>query len=199
MIDKYASRRIGTTCKVCKTRFHAIVKVNHKSVCDDCMQIMTPCPVCGKDMPKYKAKGGERVACSEPCRGKLKKRTAEHTERLRQSRNAHYDKVGRKSHKNKLARRKTVYALWRESVFKRDNYTCQECGARNEQGVGRTVVLHPHHIKPFATFPELRYEVTNGITLCKNCHRNKHKHVFIGRSKNRKEQPFAQLRLPIAE
>lgn len=67
---------------------------------------------------------------------------------------------------NELARRNGDYKLWRESVYERDNYTCQLCGKRGG-------ILHPHHIKPFAIFPELRYEVSNGITLCAEpCHQN---------------------------
>jgi hypothetical protein len=69
---------------------------------------------------------------------------------------------------NKLLRRSLEFKLWRESVFKRDSYTCQECGIKG--GNGHRVELHPHHIKPFALFPELRFAIDNGVTLCKNCH-----------------------------
>jgi len=67
------------------------------------------------------------------------------------------------------------YRIWRKSVFERDYYTCQECGARG--GNGRNVILHADHIKPFALYngkngyPDLRLEVDNGRTLCKECHR----------------------------
>lgn len=57
---------------------------------------------------------------------------------------------------------------WREKVFKRDNYTCQKCKARS--GNGKAVKLEAHHIKPFAYFKDLRYNMSNGLTLCKNCH-----------------------------
>ena len=67
--------------------------------------------------------------------------------------------------KNLLVRQTLSYKLWREQVFRRDNYTCQKCG----QVGGR---LHPHHIKSFALYPELRFEVNNGITLCESCHRH---------------------------
>lgn len=62
------------------------------------------------------------------------------------------------------------YRLWRESVFKRDNWTCIWCGAKN--GNGHTVILHADHIKPFAYFPELRFVVDNGRTLCEPCHKS---------------------------
>ena len=58
---------------------------------------------------------------------------------------------------------------WRNKVFERDNYTCQKCGARC--GNGKTIKFQAHHIKAFAQYPELRFEVSNGITLCYSCHR----------------------------
>ena len=54
---------------------------------------------------------------------------------------------------------------WRLAVFERDDWTCQECGVRGG------VVLNVDHIKPFAYFPELRFDVDNGRTLCEPRHR----------------------------
>ncbi len=72
---------------------------------------------------------------------------------------------------NQIARAGVDYKLWREAVFKRDNYTCQnfECGARSAKGKG--VILNADHIKPFSLYPELRYAIDNGRTLCVPCHR----------------------------
>src|SRR3990167_1051067 len=57
------------------------------------------------------------------------------------------------------------YRLWREAVFARDRYTCVWCG----DDKGRN--LNADHIKPFAFYPELRFAIDNGRTLCVKCHR----------------------------
>lgn len=59
--------------------------------------------------------------------------------------------------------------LWRGAVFARDNWTCQDCGARC--GNGKAVKLYAHHIKSFARYPELRFAIDNGQTLCRVCHK----------------------------
>ena len=69
--------------------------------------------------------------------------------------------------KNKI-RKSFEYKEWRKSVFKRDEYTCQDCG--DKSGNGKAIYLEAHHIKSFALFPKLRFEITNGQTLCKKCH-----------------------------
>jgi len=61
----------------------------------------------------------------------------------------------------------STYRNWRKDVFKRDDFTCQMC----EQVGGK---LHAHHIKSWIKHPKLRFDVTNGLTLCEKCHKNLH-------------------------
>lgn len=53
---------------------------------------------------------------------------------------------------------------WRKQVFERDNYTCKECG----QIGGK---LNADHIKPYCAYPDLRWDINNGRTLCVECHK----------------------------
>jgi len=68
---------------------------------------------------------------------------------------------------NKIIRSSRKYSLWRKSVFKRDNYICQNCGKRGNK-------LNAHHIKSFSEYTELRFDISNGKTLCLSCHENIH-------------------------
>ena len=70
---------------------------------------------------------------------------------------------------NNGIRNRIEYRLWREAIFKRDNWTCQFCRIRS--GEGTKVYLQADHIRPFALYPELRFELSNGRTLCLNCHK----------------------------
>lgn len=69
---------------------------------------------------------------------------------------------GISTEENKL-RNEPAYRLWRETVFKRDDYTCQDCGQRGGE-------LNADHELPFALFPALRFDSLNGRTLCEPCH-----------------------------
>jgi len=57
------------------------------------------------------------------------------------------------------------YNQFRYKVFERDNDTCQSC-SKILEGSQRIC----HHPKDWSNYPELRYDVNNGITLCRSCH-----------------------------
>lgn len=79
----------------------------------------------------------------------------------------HYNWKGGIRSTNQKARASAEYNDWRLRVFQRDGFKCQSC---EQIGGG----LNAHHILSFAKHPLLRFDVSNGITLCKSCHRNLH-------------------------
>jgi 5-methylcytosine-specific restriction endonuclease McrA len=79
---------------------------------------------------------------------------------------------GGKTTDNSKARRSLEIHLWREAVFTRDNYTCQKTGIRGG-------ILRAHHIKNFSQYPELRCDISNGITLSEKAHKEFHKKYGI--------------------
>jgi len=54
----------------------------------------------------------------------------------------------------------------RESIRKRDNFICQECGIHQDELGGRFKKLDIHHID----YNKYNLEPNNLITLCKSCH-----------------------------
>jgi 5-methylcytosine-specific restriction endonuclease McrA len=68
---------------------------------------------------------------------------------------------------NEKLRKSLEYKLWRDSVFKRDNYTCVWCGKTG-------IKLNADHIQLWKEYPELRFAIDNGRTLCVECHKKRH-------------------------
>lgn len=75
----------------------------------------------------------------------------------------HHNWQGGKTEESKAFRNSLEYRVWRKRVFERDQYTCQNC----DQIGGE---LNADHIKPFALYTELRLDLNNGRTLCRQCH-----------------------------
>jgi hypothetical protein len=70
---------------------------------------------------------------------------------------------------NQRIRTSTTYKEWRKKVFERDDYRCFDCGVKS--GEGKKIILHADHIYPFSLFPRLRFDINNGRTLCRDCHK----------------------------
>lgn len=73
---------------------------------------------------------------------------------------------GAKVHPDKRLRASYATKKWSEDVRERDGHKCVECGAAGK--------LHAHHIKAWKNSPELRWDVSNGVTLCPPCHQKAH-------------------------
>ena len=119
-------------------------------------------PLCGKvfSMMPSKIKEGKGKYCSRKCASDSRK-----------GENHHNWKNGKYAEANGL--RNTIrYAEWRKEVYERDQYTCKHCGE-----TGRTAYLQAHHVIPFSVDETLRFELSNAITLCTNCHKKEHKRL----------------------
>jgi len=129
---------------------------NAQRRCDPCRT--AECVVCER---RFIADRAGRRCCSRTCVGNL----PENRSRIQQVGSRPRPK-GTRAH---LERDRTKHGSaaereWRTKVFRRDGWTCQDCGARG-------VRLQADHIKPWSTHPDLRLDLDNGRTLCEPCHR----------------------------
>lgn len=139
-------------CRECGVHF--LWHLN-RATCHKCFESKLkppkPCVVCGKlfkNQPVVKT-------CSKECDSEWQS--------IRQRGPRSHLWQGGKASEATLIRGSLSYANWRRQVFGRDGFRCQVC---NEVGG----CLAAHHIRRFANFPELRTEISNGITLCWSCH-----------------------------
>lgn len=59
------------------------------------------------------------------------------------------------------------YELWRDAIYKKYNGVCQNCGKSDG-------IMHAHHQLEYAQYPEKRYDISNGLLLCEECHKKLH-------------------------
>jgi len=111
-----------------------------------------PCIVCGATFWQYPSTMQQH--CSRSCMGVSQRRA------------------------NAKSRYTWRYNAWRKAVLDRDGFCCQHCGHQGQR-VYKGGGMHAHHVKPYATYPRLRYAITNGITLCGLCHQTQHPTIPI--------------------
>lgn len=91
----------------------------------------------------------------------------------------HYNPYLTEEDRKKRKHQNGLLKIWRNRVFKRDDYTCLICGCKGGD-------LNAHHLNSWNKYKEERFKVNNGVTLCKECHAAFHK--IYGRGNNTKEQ-----------
>jgi len=151
----------------------------------DLKSIRKKCLICGKLLKLYAVRDIERTKyCSKKCKNEGHSKTMRgrtHTPETRRilSRNAKIQGLGKVygfkhpnwkgglSSSNGKIRTSGEYVEWRNKVYQRDSWSCQQCG---QVGGG----LNAHHIMSFSAYPSLRFDISNGITLCESCHSQVH-------------------------
>lgn len=61
-----------------------------------------------------------------------------------------------------LQRGRVENSNWKKACLERDEHKCKVCDT--------TKSLVVHHIKCWKKYPELRFDIDNGVTLCRSCH-----------------------------
>jgi hypothetical protein len=115
-----------------------------------------------------KEDGGGRF-CSKKCYGKYRKKKFS-------GENSSWWKGGI-TPINTNIRASVEMRTWRKQVLDRDGYKCIWCNT--------TERLEADHIKPFCDFPELRFELSNGRTLCRKCHQTTETYTYKMRRKHK--------------
>jgi 5-methylcytosine-specific restriction endonuclease McrA len=151
-------------CKYCNKEFYNKNHQKEKKYCSiNCSQKsqdkkeILNCTICNKEYKVSKCRINISKFCSKKCLSK-------HTGYLASLRvgplNKNYkgfDDIKRKN-KSKLK-------SWANIIKNRDK-TCKKCNSALD--------LQAHHIKPYNKYPELRFNLENGILLCKLCHAKEH-------------------------
>ncbi len=159
--------KIQHTCHFCKNTFQDYL-CNHKKFCSRrCADAVKKMHTWEKN---YNWKWGNVILSCLECKTQFfvrphRKHIAKFCSHACEDKNRDQGK----STNDKRIRKSIEYKLWRSAVFQRDKYQCMNCGVHS--GCWHTVCLQADHIRPFALFPELRFNVENGRTLCLACHK----------------------------
>ena len=189
------SRKSGkdVVCEHCGKSFyveHALLEEGKGKFCSKECFYAHPSPLKGRSF------GGFVDKVCETCGMTFKARRSKSNRRFCSDKCAHVKFVGENAPNWRGGRVVGVEAirlsinnrLWRQEVFKRDKFVCQDCG--DDTGGN----LHAHHLKSFSKlidevqkymplinielaalqYPPL-WDISNGVTLCEKCHTERHK------------------------
>lgn len=121
------------------------------------------CVFCGNNFEIFPYRKMSAKYCSYSCNAKnreyseLTKEKMSESHRQEKSWNWIKDRTQLKKKNN---RNDMAYKEWRKNVWLRDSFKCK---ISNQDCSGR---IEAHHILSWLSYPELRYEINNGITLC---------------------------------
>lgn len=168
--DKFCSKECANPislvcCMNCGKEFRrAISAIKNSCFCS------TDCAY-SSDIRKQTSKANHEIQMSDPkSRDKWEKGIKTRTESESWRKNNFFQKGAlHPFFSNGKSRARVIdykYKQWRKAVFARDGFKCQHCGENK--------YLNAHHIKSWAKFPEDRYLLENGISLCVLCHLKVH-------------------------
>jgi 5-methylcytosine-specific restriction endonuclease McrA len=154
-----------TTCLTCQRLFKpkSVSSTRVRLYCGpECFRNRNPvldkgCPQCGG---VFKTRNIKRKHCSKVC--------ASRAASIRQAGENSHLWAGGTTKRLDIIRFSRAYREWRAAVFKRDGYACVDCGIKGGPGTG--ITLDPDHIIPKSERPDLATVISNGRTLCRQCH-----------------------------
>ena len=134
-------------------------KCSNKARPDRGGKVKIECYFCKEDFIAKKHKlNNSKLYCSKECRSQDS--CGEN----------HWNWKGGITSENRKQRQSKEYNDWRKAVYKRDYWTCQDCKIKQKHPIA-------HHLKTWNEYPEERFNKDNGITLCRSCHKIRHKEI----------------------
>lgn len=132
-------------------------------ICEDCNITKPLCDFSIRGKSKVSGKVWYRKRCKKCCNLKFRPPTGEISSTRFKKGHVSWNFGLLQDCKSRSAKKAIK---WRDDIFKRDGSICKKCNSKNR--------IHAHHIKSWKDFPELRFILDNGITLCNSCHANLH-------------------------
>ncbi len=153
------------------------------------------CVECGVHFSVKKSQAPKRERCGKACfaasqRKKLLANNPSHREdvrvklRTRRGERSNFWKGGRAEWRHAV-KESSEFKMWREKVLERDGHQCRKC--RDDRS------LNTHHIVNFTKMSVLNTTVSNGITLCRDCHRTFHSRYGLKNNSQEQIQEFLNL------